>query len=225
MAITVISGLHRGSYVMHVPQFGITVREPLRKHARRLAARGLLVGGVDTENAIRDLESLEIGAVEISGFFKKLAKGVKKGLKKTVNVAKKVAKNKITKSLYNAVKTAAPSPYKEFITAGEVAARVGADVAKGLKKAKKTVNVAKKLATGKTTLAAVKKRAKKLGIKPNEVRDVAATMKLASSNNPEAQKTLAAIREIEATSAAMAPKAYRVKGPSGRSYTVQVTAA
>lgn len=225
MAVQIISGIHRGHLVMHAPQYGITVREKLRKHARRLERKGVHIGGVETHQALRDMERLEIGAVEIAGLWSKLKKGVKKGVSKTVKAAKVVAKNKITKSLYSAVKTAAPSPYKEVIAAGEVAARVGTDLAKGLKKAKKTVAISKKLATGKTSLAAAKKAAKKAGLKPSVVRDVAATMKIATSSNPDAQRAIAAVREIEQAAAEAAPKSYQITGPSGRKYQVSVSPA
>lgn len=189
LGATVISGIENGRYVVRHGS-RVIASEPLARHA--------LAIGADAE-AVRIVRGL--GRTEISGaFWNKVKRTTKKAVSKTVSAAKKVAKNKITKELYNAAKAAAPSPYKEYIAGAETGVRFAKAISKNTPKgkaARKALPVVQDLAAGKITLKAAQAKGVSLGLKATTIRDAAASMRLRTSNDPKARAVMAVVADID----------------------------
>jgi hypothetical protein len=214
LGATVIGAVENGAYVIRHGN-RVLVREPLMRHAVRFG------GGAETERALRQL-----GRVEVSGaFWNKVKKATKKTVSKTVSAAKKVAKNKVVKELYKAAKSAAPSPYKEYIAGAETGVRFANAMSKKTPKgvaARKALPVVRALAEGKVSLKAAKAKGVALGLKGNTIRDAAASMKLRTSNTPQARAVMAVVADI----AKVTENPTRiVQAASGRRYEVLVRQA
>lgn len=214
MSLTVIGSIENGAYVARVPSRGLTVRVPLRPIGNR-------VGGVEI-GAI----CAQMGTPVISGkVWNKIKSKAKKAVKKTVSIAKKVADNKIVKGLYAAAKQLAPSPINQVLGAVETGVKFGKALAKGAPNAKRALPTIKKLAAGTITLKAAQKLAPALGVKPETIRDAAATIKLKSKarTNPKVAQLFRNVAEIEATGGT--PGERIVTAKSGRRYAVTVRRA
>jgi hypothetical protein len=190
LGATVIGGVEQGHYVMRHGN-NVIAAVPLRPLARKMQV------GIEVQQALKRLEGDQVA---IGGaFWNKIKKKTKKGISKVVDGARKVAKNKVTKELYAAAKSAAPSPYKEYIAGAETAVRFGAAMAKNTPKgkaAKKALPVVQKLAAGKISLKEAQKKGKALGLKANTIRDTAAAMKLRMSADPKAKAVIAVVNDI-----------------------------
>ncbi|MGP1665007.1 MAG: hypothetical protein ACTS5I_03640 [Rhodanobacter sp.] len=214
LGATIIGSIEQGHYVMRHGN-RVLAREPLRPHAQRMQISG------DAMAVIDRMQRTEVGGK----FFNKVKKAAKKGVSKVVKGAKKVAKNKATKALYSAAKQAAPSPYKEYIAGAETAVNFTKAIAKGSKKgkaAKKALPTVKALAQGKITLAQAKKKSQALGLKPNTIRDVAASMKLHASKSPAAKAVMSVVTDISKVTES---PTRIVEAASGRRYEVLVKPA
>ena len=211
---TIIGSIEQGHYVIRHGN-RVLAREPLRPHARRMQVSGDAMAVIN-----------RMGRTEVSGaFLNKIKKGAKKAVSKVVKGAKVVAKNKATKALYNAAKTAAPSPYKEYIAGAETAVNFTKAMAKGTKKgkaAKKALPTVKALAEGKISLADAKKKSQALGLKPNTIRDVAASMRLHASKSPAAKAVMGVVADISKLTES---PTRIVEAASGRRYEVLVRPA
>lgn len=189
LGATVIGGVESGHYVMRHGN-NVIAAVPLRPLARKMQV------GIEVQQALK----LEGDQVAIGGaFWNKIKRKTKKGISKVVDSARKVAKNKVTKELYAAAKSAAPSPYKEYLAGAETAVRFGQAMAKNTPKgkaAKKALPVVQKLAAGKISLQEAQKKGKALGLKPNTIRDTAAAMKLRMSSDPKAKAVIAVVNDI-----------------------------
>lgn len=220
MNFVTIGAIESGAYVLRAPQHGIKISVPLRRVARRLQVQGIEIGA----DAMRALPRL--GDPQVSGaIWNKLKKKAKSAVKTVVNTAKKVANNKLVKTLYKVAKAAVPPPYNVALQAVETGVKFGKAIAKGSKKAKAALPIVKKLAKGQVSLAAAKAAGKKLGLKPNTIRDAAATLKIkaAAPKSPKARQLLDTAAKIEATTDPANKRI--VTAQSGRRYEVSVSPA
>lgn len=211
---TVIGGIENGRYVVRHGD-RVLAAEPLIKHAQRMGA------DAETLRIVRT-----IGRTQVSGaFWRKIKRKTKKAVAKTVKAAKKVARSKVMKELYAAAKQAAPSPYKEFIAGAETAVRFTSAMTKNTPKgkaARKALPVVQDLAAGKISLKAAKAKGKKLGLKPNTIRDAAASMKLRASKDPAAKAVMQVVTDIAKVTT---NPTKIVKAPSGKLFEVLVKPA
>lgn len=211
---TMIGSLENGSYVIRHGN-EVVANVPLSPIAQRMNV------GADVHAVIN-----RMGHVEVSGaFLNKIKKATKKTVGKVVKAAKTVAKSKVAKTLYSAAKSAAPSPYKEYIAGAETAVKFTKAMTKNTPKgkaAKKALPVAQKLAAGKISLPAAQAKAKSLGLKPNTIRDVAASIVLRQSDTPEAKAVMEVVDDIAKVEDA---PTRIVEAASGRRYEVFVKAA
>lgn len=219
MSLTVIGAIERGSYVARVPSRGMVVRVPLQPIGTR-------IGGVEIGAICARLGTTEVGGK----FWRKLKRKARNAVKKTVNIAKKIASNKIVKGLYNAAKQLAPSPINQVLGAVETGVKFGKALAQGSRAARAALPIVKKLAAGKISLSEAQRLAPKAGVKPSTVRDAAATIKLKSKarSNPKVAQLFKNVAEIEAAAkvAEPAPSHRRfITARSGRKYAVTIQRA
>jgi translation elongation factor EF-G len=186
------------------------------RHATRLNVPS------DTRALIRHVS----GGTQVSGaFFRKMKRKAKKAVGKVVKVARKVAKNKAVQELYKAAKQAAPSPYKEGITAAEVAVRFTDAMTKNTAKGRAcaaALPTVQALAKGAITPDLADKKARALGLKPSTLRNAAIGMKLRASSNPQAKAVMGVVSDIHKLTA---NPTKLVEAASGRKYEVLVRAA
>ncbi len=164
-------------------------------------------------------------------------------LDKAIRVAKKIAKNKITRSLYRAVKNAAPSPYKEYIAGAEAAIRFSGSLvkmAKGRKKGRgskrartrlvRMKSLINQLSSGKRSYRSTMAAAKRLRLPARRISAIAAFKQGVEKRNPAALAAAQAAKNI--TKAVEKPRpskqkgrTFPVTGPSGQRYMVNVQRA
>lgn len=213
MNTVVIGSIENGRYVLRAPAYGVSVNVPLRPIGER-------IGGVEIGAAVA-----RMGDPVVAGkIWSKLKKGAKMAVKATINVAKKVANNKLTRKLYAAAKSVTPAPFSLAFTAAEAGAKIAKAVKGGNPKAKKAAAVAANLAAGKITARQASAEAAKIGVKPMTIKAAALMPKLkaAAIKNPKLAQTLAQAGEI--STAVDAPR-QTVRAKSGRVYEVSVRAA
>lgn len=191
-------GIRNGHAIAVHPMTGTVDSVSLRACGEWLEAAGVIVGSDELYEALEGLDERPQVGGKVG---KKIKEGLKKGVKAVATAAKKVAKSKVVQALAKTVKAVVPQPFKAGITAIEK----GAQFAKKLVKAKKGSKEAKakavvqQLAKGSITPAAATAKAKQLGVKPKDVKNTAAALKLkaaAAAGNPQAQGVVAAAETI-----------------------------
>lgn len=192
-------GIRNGHAIAVHPLTGMRDSVSLRRCGEFLAHHGVIVG---SEELYSTLDALD----ERPAVGGKVAKKIKKGLKKTVTkvatAAKKIAKSKVVQALRTAVKAVVPQPFKAGLTAVEKGVQFAKKIATAKKgsphaKAKPLVTA---LAKGTISRADAEKKAAAIGVKPADVTNTAAALKLraqAHAGNPQAQGVIAAAETLD----------------------------
>jgi hypothetical protein len=197
MTFAIEMGFDNGTLVAHAPEIGATDGVKLSTLARRMAARGEIVASGELYEYLDSLG----GPPEVSGkIANKIKKGVKKAATKVVKTATKVAKSKVAKSIYGAVKSVIPQPYKAGLAVAETGVKFTKAAAKKGSPQSKALPLVKKLIAKTITPAAATKAAQALGVNPDEVKAAAITSNIAvaaANGDQGAQTVVDAVNKIE----------------------------